>query len=86
MFHKMGNCLGAGERLSRITPRIFESSLSHCPVAERQMVVLGKPHHVQIAPAAAAWNAASTPWTHSLWLIKQLQVQADHNLSCGNFV
>lgn len=84
MFHKMGSCLGWGEDCRELFLKSLRglSLLSRCPVAEHQTVVLGKQRHLQMASAGPGWNSDARP----LRFIKQLKVQADHNLSRGDLV
>lgn len=59
-FIKQEIVWGAGKDCQELFLEVLRglSSLSLCPVAECQTVVLGKPHHFQIAPAAAGWKSA----------------------------
>lgn len=85
LFHKTGrSCLGWGEDCRELFLESLRglSLLSHCPVAEHQTVVLEKQHHLQTASAGPGWNSDARP----LRFIKQLEVQADHDLSRGDLV
>lgn len=84
LFPNMGNDLG--ERIVKN----FGGACLLCPVAlwpntKRRSL---KNHAVsrQAASAASGWSSAKHAWVGSLRLIEQLQVQADHDLSRGNFV
>lgn len=84
-FHKMGNCLGEG--LSRVIPGSFEGPVCTVPLPWGWTPIDAlQQSPLQTTSAALGWNSAKLPWARSSWLIEQLQVQADHNLACGDFV
>lgn len=86
-LHKMGNCLG-GRIVKKYSQKLWGSCL-YCPVAlwlnakqwSSKSNTISRQH-----PLPQAGTLPSTPWAGSLGLIKQLQVQADHDLSRGNFM